>query len=84
VFGILDSLKIFCPALCATEIVGLPSYNLFDPVSFGKVSFTKRVFDHHIIDHGQSLLLWSLCGRLPRKRPVLEQPIGKINQEEKN
>ena len=82
--GILLRLKIFVPTCAAAEIVGFSVDDTFNPLFLGKVSLTKRILDHYVIDHRQSLLLWSPCGRLPWKYQLLEHQIAKINQEAKN
>jgi hypothetical protein len=81
---VLDRLTIFVPACAAAKIVGLSIDHTLDTIFLGKVNLTKRVLDHHVIDHCQPLLLWSPLGRPFRKRPLLEYPIAKINQKAKN
>jgi hypothetical protein len=81
---VLDRLKILVPTSRAAEIADFPIDHTLDTIFLGKVGLTERVFEHHVINHCQSLLLWSALGGLLRKRPLFEYPIAKINKKAKD
>jgi hypothetical protein len=80
----LALLKVLVPTCRAAEIVGFSVYHRFNPAPFGKVGFTKGVFDHHIIDLGQILLGFRPGRRFTGEYERLQCPIAQVDQKAKD